>query len=338
MINDSFGVQGGMEPEQYFDEAPNEEARRFYDQLEESSRPLCEGSPHSSFLVAVRLMNIKSDWNVPNAAMDSMVDLLGELVNPEFIIPKNFYQAKRMISRLGLTYDRIHGCVNGCMLFYKTDSELENCKLCGHARYKRTQAGKMVLVKEIHYLLLIPRLKRLYASVRSAPHKRWHREYRRMPGVLSHPSDGQPWKHFDNIYILILLVNQKMLDWGCVQMASHHSLMLLRLIHAGWNKPTDKKCSTYDLVSVVKRQSPFFYQVSRPHMTSEVYLDGAVARYKGFLHLIRRNKERSIDSFSVPTYDIDLIWHTHQLHPISYCKDLVDIMGKVLNHDDTDSD
>ncbi|KAG5632499.1 hypothetical protein H5410_004216 [Solanum commersonii] len=44
MINDAFGVQGGMEPEQYFDEAPNEEARRFYDQLEESSRPLCEGS------------------------------------------------------------------------------------------------------------------------------------------------------------------------------------------------------------------------------------------------------------------------------------------------------
>ncbi|KAG5576622.1 hypothetical protein H5410_056756 [Solanum commersonii] len=44
MINDAFGVQGGMKPEQYFDEAPNEEARRFYDQLEESSHPLCEGS------------------------------------------------------------------------------------------------------------------------------------------------------------------------------------------------------------------------------------------------------------------------------------------------------
>ncbi|KAG5632041.1 hypothetical protein H5410_003758 [Solanum commersonii] len=43
MINDAFGVQGGMKPEQYFDEAPNEEARFFYDQLEESSRPLFEG-------------------------------------------------------------------------------------------------------------------------------------------------------------------------------------------------------------------------------------------------------------------------------------------------------
>ncbi|XP_019173075.1 PREDICTED: glycine-rich domain-containing protein 2 isoform X2 [Ipomoea nil] len=98
------------------------------------------------------------------------------------------------------------------------------------------------------------------------------------------------------------------------------------------------KCSDYDLVSAVKRQSPFFYQVSRPHMNSELYLEGAVARYRGFLHLIRRNKERSIRCFCVPTYDIDLIWHTHQLHPISYCKDLVEIIGKVLEHDDTDSD
>ncbi|MCD9558676.1 hypothetical protein HAX54_016208 [Datura stramonium] len=67
-----------------------------------------------------------------------------------------------------------------------------------------------------------------------------------------------------------------------------------------------EKCSDYDLVSAVKRQSPFFYQVSRPHINNDLYLEGAVARYKGFLHLIRRNKERSIKSFTVPTYDIDL--------------------------------
>jgi len=86
------------------------------------------------------------------------------------------------------------------MLFYKTYRELENWKFCGHARYKRTPAGKMVPVQAMHYLPLIPRLKRLYASMRSAPHMRWHREYRRPPGVLSHPSDGEAWKHFDNVY------------------------------------------------------------------------------------------------------------------------------------------
>ncbi|PQQ01250.1 glycine-rich domain-containing protein 1 [Prunus yedoensis var. nudiflora] len=99
-----------------------------------------------------------------------------------------------------------------------------------------------------------------------------------------------------------------------------------------------EKCTKYDLISAVKRQSPFFYQVSRPHMNHDVFLQGAVARYKGFLHLIKRNREKSLKRFCVPTYDVDLIWHSHQLYPVSYCKDLNELLGKVLEHDDMDSD
>ncbi|XP_038716053.1 glycine-rich domain-containing protein 2-like [Tripterygium wilfordii] len=99
-----------------------------------------------------------------------------------------------------------------------------------------------------------------------------------------------------------------------------------------------QQSTNYDLVAAVKRQSTFFHQVSRPHMTDDRFLEEAVARYKGFLHLIKRNQERSIRQFCVPTYDIDLIWHSHQLNPTSYCKDMVALIGNVLQHDDTDSD
>ncbi|CDY63918.1 BnaC07g51250D [Brassica napus] len=100
----------------------------------------------------------------------------------------------------------------------------------------------------------------------------------------------------------------------------------------------EKRTTTYDLVSAVKRQCPFYYQVSRAHVDNEVFLQEAVARYKAFLYLIKRNRENSIKLFCVPTYDIDLIWHTHQLHAVSYCKDLTKMIGNVLEHDDTDSD
>lgn len=73
-------------------------------------------------------------------------------------------------------------------------------------------------------------------------------------------------------------------------------------------------------------------------MQDDRFLEGALARYKGFLYLIKRNLERFMNRFCVPTYDIDLIWHSHQLNPGSYCKDLVAAVGKVLEHDDTDSD
>ncbi|XP_048131223.1 glycine-rich domain-containing protein 2-like isoform X2 [Rhodamnia argentea] len=96
--------------------------------------------------------------------------------------------------------------------------------------------------------------------------------------------------------------------------------------------------SDYDLVAAVKRQSSFFYQVSRPYMNDDVLLKEAVARYKAFLYLIKRKREKANKCFCVPTYDIDLIWHAHQLNPASYCRDTAAIIGKVLEHDDTDSD
>ncbi|XP_038996090.1 glycine-rich domain-containing protein 1-like [Hibiscus syriacus] len=99
-----------------------------------------------------------------------------------------------------------------------------------------------------------------------------------------------------------------------------------------------KKHTEYDLISAVKKQSPFFYQVSKERMNNDIFVQEAVARYKGFLHLINRNREKSIKRFCVPTYDIDLIWHTHQLHPVSYCIDLNKTLGKILEHDDTESD
>ncbi|XP_039020240.1 glycine-rich domain-containing protein 1-like isoform X2 [Hibiscus syriacus] len=104
------------------------------------------------------------------------------------------------------------------------------------------------------------------------------------------------------------------------------------------NSVQTSKSTEYDLVSAVKRQSAFFYQVSRSHMNDDAFLDGALARYKGFLYLIKRNWENSERCFCVPTYDIDLIWHTHQLQSVSYCKDVMAALGKVLEHDDTDSD
>ncbi|XP_038876850.1 uncharacterized protein LOC120069217 [Benincasa hispida] len=99
-----------------------------------------------------------------------------------------------------------------------------------------------------------------------------------------------------------------------------------------------EKYTKYDLVLAVKRQTPFFYQVSQPHMKNENFLQEALARYRGFLYLIKSSMDESVQMFCVPTYDIDLIWHTHQLHPLCYCKDMKKLLGLVLEHDDTVTD
>ena len=43
----------------------------------------------------------------------------------------SYYEAKKMIKDLGLSYKKIDSCVNDCMLYWKEDEELNTYKVCG---------------------------------------------------------------------------------------------------------------------------------------------------------------------------------------------------------------
>ncbi|XP_075091135.1 uncharacterized protein LOC142171635 [Nicotiana tabacum] len=200
MVANAFGMHFEFEILESIEQAPNKEAKYFYEQLEAASRPLSEGSIHSQLSIAVRVLSIKSDTNISQAGMDSFIGLMCELVDPTFNIPEDFYKVKRLVSKLGLSSMRIDCYEDGCMLYYKGDAYLESYKFCEKPRFKRVSSRQKVVVKSMHYLPLIPRLKRLYASMSSAPHMRWHYKNRRSPGIMCHPSDGEAWKHFDRTY------------------------------------------------------------------------------------------------------------------------------------------
>ncbi|WMV08423.1 hypothetical protein MTR67_001808 [Solanum verrucosum] len=123
MINDAFGMHSDFEQGENVEEAPNEGANIFYEQLHDCSSPLFNGSQHSKLSVAVRLLSIKSDNNISQGAMDSMIELMKELVDPNVEIPDSYYKANALVSKLGLSSIRIDCCEKGCMLYYK---EVEN--------------------------------------------------------------------------------------------------------------------------------------------------------------------------------------------------------------------
>ncbi|XP_058758797.1 uncharacterized protein LOC131632049 [Vicia villosa] len=119
-------------------------------------------------------------------------------------LPENYYQATQLMSKLGLKVEKIDCCKNGCMLYYKDDSKLLECKFCNAPRYipRKTGMGKYkdIPVKRMFYFPIIPRLQRLYASTESANEMRWHHMNTSSSNVLRHPSDGKAWKHFDDVY------------------------------------------------------------------------------------------------------------------------------------------
>lgn len=87
----------------------------------------------------------------------------------------------------------------------------------------------------------------------------------------------------------------------------------------------------YDLEEACYRQSKFCYQVSLPHFRDTKFLQKAVDRYEHHLQLKKRNPK----VFFVQCYDFDLIWHVHQLHPVSYKQTTTHFLGRLLHHDDT---
>ncbi|KAG5594989.1 hypothetical protein H5410_036221, partial [Solanum commersonii] len=100
--DDAFGVHSDFESGNQGEEAPNVDCKIFFEQLEAASRPLYEGCPHSQLSIVVRLLSIKLDWNVPQRAMNSMIDIMHDLVDPNLEIPDNFFKAKWLAERVWL--------------------------------------------------------------------------------------------------------------------------------------------------------------------------------------------------------------------------------------------
>ncbi|KAF8165958.1 hypothetical protein B0H34DRAFT_648995 [Crassisporium funariophilum] len=125
------------------------------------------------------------------------------------------------------------------------------------------------------------------------------------------------------------------------QLASVRALMgtptnLTRRIMSAYN---DDKVYSVELVGAVLRQGSFVQKMydlgwTKPGffdaVGDELALQHAIARYHAFLDLM----SSSPASFFVPTLDIDLVWHTHQLMPVKYEADCNNHVRRFIDHDD----
>ncbi|XP_057992372.1 uncharacterized protein LOC110654321 [Hevea brasiliensis] len=124
-------------------------------------------------------------------------------------LPQSYYDAKKVIQDLGLSYKKIDACVNNCMLYWKEDERLDFCKICGYSRWKTDKYngedkvktnGKRIPKKILRYFPLKPRLQRLFMSTKTASLMRWHKDKRVDDGVMRHPADSMAWISFDKLH------------------------------------------------------------------------------------------------------------------------------------------
>jgi len=192
-------------------EGLNEDARKFYNLINEAKQELypgCEGFSTLSFIIRLYLLKCLHGWS--NVSFTSLLELLKEAI-PNLNIPESFNKTKKMIVDLGLDYKKIHACPNDCMLFWKDHENDDFCNICKASRWKvfpqvegespeQVKNDYNVPAKVLRHFPLIPRLQRLFMCSKTAAAMRWHDEERSRDGKLRHPADGQAWKDFDILH------------------------------------------------------------------------------------------------------------------------------------------
>ncbi|XP_013617060.1 PREDICTED: uncharacterized protein LOC106323494 [Brassica oleracea var. oleracea] len=165
--------------------------------------PDCTKFTKLSFIL--KLYHIKGMCKISDKGMSMVLDLMKEAFT-HAKLPDSFNDMKKVIRKLGMTYESIHACPNDCMLYWEADAEREICKVCEASRWKEntksTNSGSekkksKAPSKVLRYFPLKPRLQRLFMSSKTATHMRWHATASNSDGKLRHPRDGRAWKEFD---------------------------------------------------------------------------------------------------------------------------------------------
>ncbi|KAL5576253.1 hypothetical protein UlMin_017952 [Ulmus minor] len=157
-------------------------------------------SSFSSLNFLVKLMHLKVLNKWTNKSFDELLKLL-KLAFPKIDLVESHYEAKKLMTKMGLGYSSIHVCKNDCALFWKENSLKDTCPVCSESRWKLQsgkRSGKNVPHKVLRYFPVGPRLKRLFATSKTAKLMRWHSTGKSKDNdVMRHPVDGKSWQEFD---------------------------------------------------------------------------------------------------------------------------------------------
>jgi hypothetical protein len=167
--------------------------------LEENATTLLFAGAQLSCLSATLLiLNCLQVHGAKNALISELLMLLSKNVLPSInCLPSNEYMASKMLSQLGLAYELIHACPDGCMLFRGVGSEeIMNCTKCQKSQFKRV-GRSLVPAKVLQYFPLIPRHRRMYSTLTMAALMVWYLLGRSSDGLIRHIVDSLQWKWVD---------------------------------------------------------------------------------------------------------------------------------------------
>ncbi|XP_057481452.1 uncharacterized protein LOC130768417 isoform X1 [Actinidia eriantha] len=176
-----------------------EEMRNFQKLLKDSQCELYLGSKDYTLLkFVIEAFNMKVSNHWTNKSFNLFLKFQSRVLPKCNLVSNSTYEARKILSDLGLSYELIHACINDCVLVWKENAMLDRCSRCNVSRYKiNCGKGKKIPHKILRYFPLTPRLKRLFMSRIISEAMRWHMENPSDGEESRHPAHSDEWKDFD---------------------------------------------------------------------------------------------------------------------------------------------
>ncbi|XP_050387117.1 uncharacterized protein LOC126803351 [Argentina anserina] len=183
----------------------SEDQEQFLKSFKDAETSLYPGSKMSKLEFLIRFFQVKCLSRMTDKALTLMLKLFKSVLPDGNTLPSTFYLAKKSITDLSLTYQKIDACPNDCMLYWKNKAHLHKCDECGVSRYKDAvveegEQQKKVSAKVLRYFPLTPRLQRLYMSRHTSENMVWHGTKKPNDDCMRHPADSPAWKEVDKLY------------------------------------------------------------------------------------------------------------------------------------------
>jgi hypothetical protein len=96
-----------------------------------------------------QLVAIKSKYFFSNNCYNDLLKLISDILLKPHKVPKDMYQSKKMMSSLGLKYEKIDIWPHNYMRFWKEHANVKKCLECGQSRFIKvvTQDGEKVTIE-----------------------------------------------------------------------------------------------------------------------------------------------------------------------------------------------
>ena len=106
----------GIEVDRMLNEGFKDDWQKF---MEDASKPVYDTCKFSHLTTILVLLNLQTVHGWIIESVDDLLAFLHELLPPNSTLSKKWRECESKISNLGLRYENIHTCVNGCILFRK---------------------------------------------------------------------------------------------------------------------------------------------------------------------------------------------------------------------------